>query len=60
MAENDSLAADADALLAQKRCPTTLLRFSAAEGAGMHCEMLNRLLLNPRVLDWLDDSLRAG
>jgi hypothetical protein len=58
-AENDPLAADADGLLTQMRGPTTLLRFAAAEGAGMHCEMLNRPLLNRKVLDWLDDTLRA-
>ena len=28
------------------KCPSTLLRFSAAEGAGTHCEMGNRSLLN--------------
>jgi len=29
---------------------------SAAEGAGGHCEMGNRSLLNGRVLDWLDEQ----
>ena len=27
-----------------------------AEGAGAHCEMGNRSLLNRRVLDWLDEQ----
>jgi hypothetical protein len=31
--------------------------FSAAQGAGMHCEMMNRTLLNRQALDWLDDIL---
>jgi hypothetical protein len=35
----------------------TVIDFSAAEGAGSHCEMTNRSLLNGRVLDWLDDVL---
>ena len=38
------------------RCPKTLLRFTAAEGADGHCEMKNRSLLNRRVLDWLDEQ----
>ena len=33
----------------------TLLRFAEADGAGGHCEMENRSLLNRRVLDWLDE-----
>jgi hypothetical protein len=31
--------------------------FTDAEGAGMHCETLNRSLANRRILDWLDDTL---
>ncbi len=34
------------------RCPKDLIRFSAAECAGGHCEMMNRC-----VLDWLDRAL---
>jgi hypothetical protein len=40
-------------------CPKTLLRFTAAEGAGDHCEMGNRPLLDQRVFDWLDETLSA-
>jgi alpha-beta hydrolase superfamily lysophospholipase len=54
-AENDTLAAGADAFLAALRCPKTLMRFTAAEGANGHCEMQNRSLLNRRVFDWLDE-----
>lgn len=57
-AENDPLAADAPVILDALTCPKTLLTFTAAEGAGDHCEMKNRSLLNRRVLDWLDDTLR--
>jgi hypothetical protein len=32
-------------------CPKALLRFTAAEGAGDHCEMGNRSLLDQRVFD---------
>jgi hypothetical protein len=39
------------------RCPKTLISFTDAEGAGDHCEMMNRSLLNRRALDWLDATL---
>lgn len=58
MAENDTLSAGAQHFFDALRCPRTLMRFSATEGAGDHCEMRNRSLVNRRVLDWLDDVLR--
>lgn len=57
LAENDTLAAGAQRFFDALRCPKTLLRFSSNEGAGEHCEMRNRSLVNRRVLDWLDDVL---
>jgi alpha-beta hydrolase superfamily lysophospholipase len=56
-AENDPLSHGAEALMAELTCPKTLLRFTAAEGAGGHCEMANRSLANLRMLDWLDATL---
>lgn len=56
MAEGDSLGAFAPSFLEALRCEKTLLRFTAAEGAGGHCEMQNRSLVNQRVLDWLDEQ----
>jgi alpha-beta hydrolase superfamily lysophospholipase len=56
MAENDGLAAAAPKFLDALRCPKTLMRFTAVEGADGHCEMQNRSLLNRRVLDWLDEQ----
>ena len=44
-------------LFAELGCPKTLLRFTAAEGAGDHCEMANRSLANLRMLDWLAATL---
>ena len=38
----------------------TIMEFTAAEGAGDHCEMKNRSLVNNRVLDWLDATLAAS
>jgi predicted alpha/beta-fold hydrolase len=61
-AENDPLAAGVGAFadaLASAGVPVTVIDFTAAEGAGGHCEMTNRSLLNRRVLDWLDDTLGA-
>ncbi len=55
-AENDALAAGAGDFFDALRCPKTLLRFTAEEGADGHCEMQNRSLLNRRVLDWLDEQ----
>lgn len=56
-AENDPLALHTKAFYDALRCPKALLEFTAADGAGEHCEMGNRSLLNQRVLDWLDDVL---
>jgi alpha-beta hydrolase superfamily lysophospholipase len=53
-AENDPLGASAPAFFEALRCPKDFIRFSAAEGAGDHCEMMNRSALNRRALDWLD------
>jgi alpha-beta hydrolase superfamily lysophospholipase len=60
MAENDRLSAGTPAFFDALSCPKTLLRFTAAEGAGDHCEMKNRSLLNGRVFDWLDDTFAAA
>ncbi|UDG73392.1 alpha/beta fold hydrolase [Achromobacter sp. 77] len=57
LAENDPLAAGTLQFFDQLRCPKTLLRFTAQEGAGDHCESANRSLLNRRALDWLDGVL---
>jgi alpha-beta hydrolase superfamily lysophospholipase len=56
-AESDPLSRSADKVYDELRCPKTLLRFTAAEGAGDHCEMRNRSLLDQRLFDWLDDVL---
>jgi alpha-beta hydrolase superfamily lysophospholipase len=56
MAENDSLGSFAPSFFAALQSPKKLLHFTAAEGAGDHCEMGNRSLLNRRVLDWLDEQ----
>ena len=54
VAENDAIAANAERFFDALTCEKELVRFTADEGAGDHCEMFNRSLLNNRVLDWLD------
>lgn len=59
MPENDPVASATPAFFQALRCRKTLLCFSASEGAGEHCEMRNRSLLNLRVLDWLDEQFSS-
>jgi alpha-beta hydrolase superfamily lysophospholipase len=56
-AENDARAGSADGVFAALRCSKEIIAFTAAEGAGDHCEMMNRSLVNRRALDWLDGVL---
>ena len=58
MAEGDPTSATAPKLFDALRCPKELVRFTAAEGAGGHCEALARSLYHQRVFDWLDEILR--
>jgi alpha-beta hydrolase superfamily lysophospholipase len=56
-AENDPLAKGAQTLFDALKCKRKLVRFTAAEGAGGHCEMMNRSAVNRVALDWLDEVL---
>jgi hypothetical protein len=56
-ADRDPLAGNAKATLSRLTAPTTLMTFTAAEGAGGHQETPNRALAETRILDWLDDTL---
>lgn len=38
----------------------TLIKFSESDGAGGHCETLNRSLYHQRVYDWLDEVVPAS
>jgi pimeloyl-ACP methyl ester carboxylesterase len=38
-------------------CAKTLMRFTAAEGAGAHCQVGAQRLAFGRIYDWLDDTL---
>lgn len=59
-AGDDTRSGSAQMVMDGLRCPKTLITFTAAEGAGDHCEMMNRSLLNRRALDWLDAALGLG
>ena len=52
---DDPLAATAGTFFEALTCRKDLIRLTAADGAGDHCEMKNRTMLNRRVFDWLDD-----
>jgi|EndMetStandDraft_2_1072991.scaffolds.fasta_scaffold04072_6 hypothetical protein len=49
LAESDPLSAITPKVFDAFACPKMLIRFTAAEDATGHCEMLNRSLLNRRV-----------
>jgi len=38
-------------------CPKTMVRFTAAEGAGAHCQVGASRLAFARIFDWLDETL---
>lgn len=56
-AETDEIGATARKLHDLLTCPKDFQRFSAAEGAGAHCESGARALFNQRAFDWLDNTL---
>jgi alpha-beta hydrolase superfamily lysophospholipase len=57
-AEGDDIGDSAPQLAAALRCPHQLVTFTAAEGAGDHCEAGARTLYHSRSFDWLDRILR--
>jgi len=59
-AESDNASSNARELYDALTCPKTFMQFRDADGAGMHCEILNRSMANRQILDWLDDTLRVA
>ena len=59
-AENDPISATAPTLVAALTCPKEFVTFTAAEGAGEHCESMARDLYHARSFGWLDAVLRPG
>ena len=58
-ADDDRASTDAQQLFDALVCEKEHIHFTAAQGANMHCEMLNRSLANRKILDWLDNVLQA-
>jgi dienelactone hydrolase len=59
-AENDQFLAGQPVVLYEAlTCPKTFLAFTAAEGAGEHCQEGALTLFHQRMFDWLDDTLRG-
>ena len=56
-AESDMASSNAQELYDAITSPKTFVRFTDAQGAGMHCALLNRSLANRTMLDWLDETL---
>ena len=56
-AESDMASSNAKDLYDALQCPKQFVQFTNADGAGDHCEILNRSLANRVILDWLDDTL---
>jgi len=59
-AEGDDISASAPDLVAALTCPHEYVHFTAAEGAGDHCEMGARALYHARSFGWLDALLEPG
>jgi pimeloyl-ACP methyl ester carboxylesterase len=57
-AEGDAISASAPQLVAALTCPHEHILFTAAEGAGDHCEAGARLLFHARAFGWLDALLK--
>ncbi len=56
-AEGDDISASAPQLVDAMTCEKTYVHFTAAEGAGDHCEQGARALYHARSFAWLDDVL---
>jgi pimeloyl-ACP methyl ester carboxylesterase len=59
-AEEDDIGVTARRLYDALTCEKAFLAFTAAEGAGAHCEAGARALFNQRAFDWLDGVLGQG
>lgn len=55
--EDDFFQGQPELLYEHLTCPKTLLRFTAEQGAGAHCQAGAQRLAYARVFDWLDEVL---
>ncbi len=58
-AESDMASSNAKELYDALKCPKAMLRFSDSDGAGMHCEALNRSMANRQIFNWLDEIMAS-
>jgi alpha-beta hydrolase superfamily lysophospholipase len=58
-AEGDDISASAPQLADALNCPKEFITFTAAQGAGDHCEAAARTLYHARSFGWLDQILQA-
>jgi hypothetical protein len=58
-AEGDDISASAPQLASALNCPKEFITFTAAQGAGDHCEAAARTLYHARSFGWLDQILRS-
>lgn len=58
-AENDRVntIGDIESFFNTLQCSKDLIKFYANRGAGDHCEMNNRSLVNRKILDWTDSAI---
>jgi alpha-beta hydrolase superfamily lysophospholipase len=56
-ADGDDLSVDAERFYDALACPKRFARFTAAEGAGQHCESGARAVFHGAAFDWLDQVL---
>ena len=56
-AQSDLASSNAKELYDALTCPKTFVEFEDADGAGAHCEALNRSMANRVIIDWLDETL---
>jgi alpha-beta hydrolase superfamily lysophospholipase len=59
-AEGDDISASAPQLVDALTCDKDYMHFTAAEGAGDHCEAGARTLYHARTFGWLDSLLQPG
>jgi pimeloyl-ACP methyl ester carboxylesterase len=58
-AESDMASSNAEELYDALKCPKAMIRFVDADGAGMHCEALNRSMANRQIFNWLDEIMAS-
>jgi pimeloyl-ACP methyl ester carboxylesterase len=58
-AESDMASSNAKELYDTLKCPKAMIRFSDSDGAGMHCEALNRSMANRQIFNWLDETMAS-